>query len=128
MELHRRKVARFVADMEAKGIRRQVYAPPLYRRLWELGLAVPPPLFLGFVPLAVLTGVLTVLLTSVGLALFERLVGLSSYHMRLFGAAVPSFVFTGAVTGTLYGLGMAAYYRWKARQFGLGTWGSYPAS
>jgi hypothetical protein len=53
---HRQKVERLVADLRQRGVSPYTVAPPLFRLAWALGLAVPPPLFLGFGPLALLMG------------------------------------------------------------------------
>lgn len=42
--------------LQAQGLARGTIAPPLFRLLWKLGIAVPPPLFLGFWANAALVG------------------------------------------------------------------------
>jgi hypothetical protein len=132
MELHRRKVARYIADMQARGFRRREAAPWLYRRLWDLGLPVSPPLFLGFIPVALLMSTVIALGATAGVALLEVLnlwlTGSGIYSVRVLGVAVPSFVVTGLVAGMSGGLTVAAYCRWKAWQLGLGDWESYPTA
>ena len=53
---HREKVERLIADLRQRGVSPYTAAPPLFRLAWALGLDVPPPLFLGFLPLTLLMG------------------------------------------------------------------------
>ena len=53
---HREKVERLIADLRQRGVSPYMAAPPLFRLAWALGLDVPPPLFLGFLPLTLLMG------------------------------------------------------------------------
>ncbi len=53
---HQRKVDAYRKLMDARGVGRSTAVPPLWELLWRLGLHVPPPLFMGFVPLSVLMG------------------------------------------------------------------------
>jgi hypothetical protein len=52
----RQKVERLIADLRRRGVSPYTAAPPLFRLAWALGLDVPPPLFLGFLPLTLLMG------------------------------------------------------------------------
>ena len=128
MELHRKKVARFVAHMRARGFRHGEAAPPLFRCLWALGLSVPPPLFLGFVSIALPFGAAVALLVGVAMALFDAVAGLSPSPWLILGLPVPSFVVSGIVAGTSVGLTTAVYYRRLSRRLRLGAWETFPAA
>jgi hypothetical protein len=54
---HAEKVDGFLQEMRGHGVNPGTAAPPAWRALWRLGLRVPPPHFMGFVPLALVTGV-----------------------------------------------------------------------
>jgi hypothetical protein len=113
---HRQKVERLVADLRKQGVSRHTVAPPLFRLLWALGLAVPPPLFLGPVTLTLLMG-------GFFGAVWGALMWLLLWHLPL-GRVVAS----AALAGLIFGLLMAAYYRWKAAQLRLPPWGRYPGA
>ncbi len=113
---HRQKVERLVADLRKQGVSRYTAAPPLFRLLWALGLAVPPPLFLGPRPLALLLG-----------AFFGTFWGAFMWQFQWQASHTPPglAVLTAACAGLAFGLGMAGYYRWKAARLRLPPWESY---
>ena len=78
---------------------------------------MPPPHFLGFVPMALTSGLL-----------FGVLWGLA---MWLFMWRTQGWVFSataGIVAGTFFGLCLATYYRHSAAKLKLSTWDRYPAA
>jgi len=118
---HRQKVDRLITDLHKQGVNPYTVAPPLFRLLWALGFHVPPPFFLGFLTLTLLTG------AFFGIPCFGILWGalmwLLPRHLRMGFAVV-----TSAGAGLLFGLSMAGYYRWKAARLRLPPWESYPAA
>ena len=120
-ELHRRKLARFEADMRARRVRRSFVAPMFYDLFWALGPPLRPPLFQGFVPLALQFGAFVTLPMGVGVALGYLLGALDAPTARLLAGAVP-------LLGMIFGAGNAAYLRWWAAQWRLGSWEDYPAA
>jgi hypothetical protein len=42
--------------MAAKGIAMSTAAPPLWKLMWSLGINLPPPLYMGFIPLFLFAG------------------------------------------------------------------------
>jgi hypothetical protein len=114
---HRQKVNHLVRDLGKRGVGGFTVAPPLFRLMWLLGLEVPPPLFLGFFTLTLLTG-----------GFFGVLWGVVMWLIQWQSGRIPVevAVLTAAGTGLLFGLTMAAYLRWKARQLGLPSWEDYP--
>ncbi len=83
------------------------------------GLEIPPPLFLGFVTLTLLMG-----------GFFGILWGILMWLLQWQAWQVPWEVAVGGAVGAglLFGLGMAAYYRWKAARLRLPQWAAYPES
>ena len=120
MELHRRKLARFEADMRARRVRRSLVAPMFYGLFWSLGLPLRPPLFQDFVPLALQFGAFVTLPMGGGVALGYLLGALDAPTARFLVGAVPWI-------GMILGVSNAAYLRWWAAQWRLGSWEDYPA-
>jgi hypothetical protein len=99
--------------LASTGIWRSNYAPPLHRLLWKLGAKTPPPHFQGFTANFVSAGVW-----------FGVVWGLSMWFTwwRSHGMSIER-AFTGSIfAGVLFGLGMAAYYRYGARKHGIPLW------
>jgi hypothetical protein len=121
MEPHDQKVARVLADLERQGVSRWSAAPPLFRLLWALGLAVPPPLFLGLRSLTLLFGVL-----------FGSIWGVSMWTTQWRFWSPPDeisltiVIVSTALAGVLFGFTMATYYRWRANRLHLPSWENYP--
>jgi hypothetical protein len=121
MEPHDRKVARVLADLERQGVSRWDAAPPFFRLLWSLGLAVPPPLFLGLRPLALLFGVLFGGVWGVGMWIAQW-----RFWALPIEASLTFAIIGTVLAGALFGLTMAAYYRWQAGRLHLPSWEGYP--
>ena len=115
---HRKKVERLIADLGKKGVSPYTVAPPIFRLLWALGLEVPPPFFLGFLTLTLVAGVFF----GIFWGAFMWLLQWQAWQMPLGAAALVA-----ASAGLVFGLSMAAYYRWKASRLRLPPWDSYPA-
>jgi hypothetical protein len=114
---HRQKVERLIADLGKQGVNPYTVAPPFFRMLWALGLEVPPPMYLGFMPLALLMG-----------AFFGILWGAIMWlvQWRMWHVPPVVVVLTTVGAGLAYGLSMAAYYRRTAARLRLPPWESYP--
>jgi hypothetical protein len=115
------KVDRLLADLRGRGISQWTVAPPVFRLAWALGVELPPPFFLGFLPLALFSG--ASFAVTVGLIMCILQWQLSAVPLEI---AVRMAVFNAAIAGVFFGLAMAAYFRWKARQLDLPRWDSYP--
>jgi len=99
--------------LASTGMWRSNYAPPLHRLLWKLGAKTPPPHFQGFTANFVSAGVW-----------FGVVWGLSMWFTwwRSHGMSIER-AFTGSIfAGVLFGLGMAAYYRYGARKHRIPLW------
>ncbi len=103
--------------MAKKGIGAATAAPPLWELLWSLGIRVPPPLYMGFVPLALLCG-----------TFFGLLFGAIAWYMGTRGSRTMSLQEASMValaTGTFFGLTVAWFCRRLARKHGLGAWSAF---
>ena len=102
--------------LHALGVSAGTVAPPLWRLLWRMGVDVPPPLFLRFLPAAALLGGFFGL--GWGLLMWPMY---WARHGLPLGAALAAMVFAG----TSFGLLMAAYLRFMARRHRLPAWADY---
>jgi hypothetical protein len=110
---HHEKLQAMYRHMDALGIRRSTAAPPVWRLMWRMGWEVPPPLFLGFWPLALGTGLT-----------FCVVWGLC---MLVLDPAIPPSV-TGLLAiigGAGFGLVFAAVIRIKSIRHKLPSWSEY---
>jgi hypothetical protein len=114
---HDEKVRCFIAEMRRRGVNQYTAAPPAWRTIWALGLPLPPPHFIAFVPLAIGTGLI-----------FGELWGLAMWA-AFWTAGLEGWIIVrgAAVLGLLFGLSLAAYYRCSAWRLGLPRWQDYPA-
>lgn len=113
-----RKIEDYKQHMAARGVGEWTSFPPLWRILWRYGVAVPPPPFLGFLSLFVLTGGLFGVLFGLGVWLLENL--------RYDGIPGEKALWVALIAGVAFGLAMAAYYRHLARAHRLGPWSAFP--
>jgi hypothetical protein len=122
---HRQKVDHLITELGQQGISSYTVAPPLFRLLWALGLNVPPPLFLGFLPLTLLMGTMFGVLwgPTWGAAMW-----LWVWQGQIpAGVAVLMSVVAALCAGLLFGLVMAWVVHRKAARLGLpSSWEDYP--
>jgi hypothetical protein len=113
---HAEKLERMRKHMAALGVSPGTAAPPLWRLLWRMGLEVPPPLFLGFWPLALAMG-----------AGFGMVWGGFMWLALWSHQGLPSWLAVGAAAGAgaMFGLSMAAVFRYFARRYKLPSWADY---
>jgi hypothetical protein len=98
-----------MSELEATGVSQYTIVPPVFRLFWAIGIEIPPPLFMGFLPLAFLLG----LMWGTAMCIIMSLI-LGRY------AALPF-----AIGGIPFGLFTAAYFRWKANSLKLPEWKDY---
>jgi Family of unknown function (DUF6404) len=107
---HRKKVEGHIAEVGRLGMPSYVAAPPPFELLWSAGLEIPPPLFLGFLPLMAIAAVPAAIVSLLPIALLVR----------------PAVALVLAVwCGLIFGAIVAAYYRRKARDLALPVWEHY---
>lgn len=113
---HSQKVERMYRHMAALGVSRSTAAPPAWRVLWRMGIGAPPPLFMSFLPVALVLGTFFAVFWGLLMwAFFWAFMGLST-----------SAVILGSITaGVLFGVFMAAYFRHLAKKHGLPLWADY---
>ena len=116
---HTRKIEAYKSLMAEKGISPATAAPPLWELLWSLGIRLPPPLYMGFLPLALLGGAFFGLVFG-GIAWY-----LGNNGVRTMALREASFV--ALATGTFFGISVAWFARRLARKHGLGTWSAFGA-
>ena len=116
---HQEKIDYLLNDLAQRGVGKYTTAPPLYRLLWRLGIEVPPPHFAGFWTLAIFMGVF-----------FGVFWGIFMWFFLWRSEDMPLAIAIGSslIAGVLFGVTMAAYYRWRASKLALPRWEDYPAA
>jgi hypothetical protein len=104
---HNEQIDRLLDEMARRGVGKFTVAPPLYRLLWRIGFEVPPPLFQGFFSVFLGMG------TFFGIFWGTLMCLLRGQAQELSPMAT---ILQAVFTGGLFGVAMAAYYRWKARR------------
>lgn len=120
---HQQKVARLIVEMSARGVPKTTVAPRAFQLLWKLGYEIPPPLFLGFVPIAVLMGSMFGLYFGTFFGTFMWFL-IVQYVMPL-PIAVVTFAIGALFAGAGFGLWMADHFVQKGRQLALPPWHEY---
>jgi hypothetical protein len=114
--------------LRARGVAADEAAPPLFRLLWSLRVFVPPPLFLGFASLvALMGGSFAVGMAPVCLIAMVAVWLLASDQLTLRDALAIAAGMSLAA-GTLFGLAMAAWFRYQARRLSIPDWQRFAAS
>jgi hypothetical protein len=109
-----RKIEEYKRLMAEKGIGAATASPPLWQLLWSMGVPIPPPLYLGFLPLALVGG-----------AFFGLVFGAFAWYMGNRGIRTMSFdeaCIVALATGAFFGISVAWLTRRLARKHRLGTW------
>jgi hypothetical protein len=112
-DIYEQRLARAVTELEASGIGRLNYAPPLFRLARAIGLRTRPPHYMSFTRAMLMLG------PTFGLVwgAFMWLIQWRSAGMPWQGVALASLL-----AGVLFGLMMAGYYRWAGGRAGLSKW------
>ena len=111
---HDRKIEEYKRLMAEKGVGLATASPPLWQLLWSMGIPLPPPLYMGFLPLALFAG-----------TFFGVLFGAFAWYMGNKGIRTMSFKEAGDValiTGAFFGITIAWLTRRLARKLELGSW------
>ena|SRR2546421_387366 len=111
------KLSAALALLASTGIWSGNYAPPLHRLLWKLGARVPPPHFLSFTANFVSAGVW-----------FGVFWGLAMWLTVCSHQGLSRLAAAALFAGVLFGLCMAAYYRYGARKYGIPLWKDFQVS
>lgn len=109
---HRGKVDAHVAEAGKSGVSSYVAAPPPFRLLWTMDLAIPPPLFLGFAPMMLIAAIPFVVVWALLNAVLQ------------WGGMVNGLI-VGTFAGLVFGALVAAYYRHKSQKLALPSWENY---
>jgi len=113
------KLESYKQQMAAAGVSKFAALPPLWRIFWALGIKIPPPAFLGFVPNALIFG-----------GFFGLGFGLSMWLLHSLGVVdspVLSTPWVASVAGVPFGLVMAFEQRALASKHNLGAWAEFPS-
>jgi hypothetical protein len=113
---HSEKLKTMQEHLAKLGVSQSKSAPPFWKILWRLGIEVPPPLFLGFWPIALFMGSFF----GVFWGLFMWL-----FHWSDQGKPLVAILVGAILAGVMFGLCMAAYFRHLARKLDLPAWTSY---
>lgn len=110
------KLNRMQEHLRALGVSPYTAAPPLWRLLWRLGIDLPPPLFMGIWPVALLMG-----------SFFGVLWGILMWLFMWLRQGMPLWIMlsSAVLAGLLFGLFMAVYFRHLARKHRLHSWSAY---
>lgn len=114
------KLESYKQYMAAKGVAESTAFPPAWRLLWAIGIKLPPPPFLSFISLTLIAG-----------GIFGPVFGFAAWILGNRGVremAVNEALWVMLVTGGVFGLVMAAYYRKLARKHRLASWSAFQAS
>src|SRR5262249_34851532 len=114
---HREKVEHLIAHASDLKLSPGTIAPPIFRLFWQMGFEFPPPLFWSFGTIVFWVGGLFAVLWGLIMWLLQWRHGDSPFILH--------FIVAG-LTGLAFGVFMALYFRRKAKQLGLGSWGTYP--
>lgn len=108
-----RRLSAAMAELEASGIKRANFAPPLFRVARAIGLRPRPPHYMSFARAALLAG-----------PAFGLLWGLLMWGVAWQGSGMPVgfAVLASLLSGAIFGVAMAGYYRWAASEAGLSRW------
>lgn len=113
---HDAKVQALRRQLARHGIRPATATPLLWRLLWQLGVPLSPPHFLGFLPLVLVCG-----------GAFGTGWGVLMYLLAGRTQQVPPAYMLGAAlaAGSLFGLIQAAVFRRQAARLQLPAWPDY---
>jgi hypothetical protein len=120
------KIAALLDDSGRLGIEATTAVPPLYRRLWAIGIKLPPPLLAGFWSTALCLAAYFGLSLMAGFLLFMGLVGLIGGPLLSLDVIFALLVVVMLLGGLPFGFVMAGQYWWLRRKFKLPRWKDYP--
>lgn len=107
-----------IQELKESGIWKSNGMPPALIMIWKLGIKAKPPHYNAFSKNAFLLGVWFA--SAWGLLMW--FLQLRSLGFSILGATILSLV-----GGILFGLTMAAYYKWSARKHRLSNWTDLPS-
>ncbi len=114
---HSSKLDRYKRHMADRGVGDATAFPPAWHMLWSLGVKLPPPPFMGFASLALIAA-----------GLFGPLFGFFAWLLGNRGVRempISEGLWVALITGAVFGVIMAAYYRQLARKHRLGAWEAF---
>jgi len=116
---HEEKIQKMYDEFPQRGISKSLYAPPLYKLLWRLGIKTTPPIFSSFVKVFITQASFFTVVWSILMCLIL---------WRKQNMTTAFVVWIACFTGILYGLIMAALIKWQAKKYNLPSWKDYENS
>jgi len=120
----KQRVETYLQYMDSRGVPRTYAAPPIWTRLWAMGIYLPPPPFLALPVLIIvsaLLGALMILVLWVAFGIMALLRPITHPHpptLAMLRWAAP-------ITAAFTAIANPIYYRRMARQYGLATWSTF---
>ena len=114
------KLESYKQHMAANGVGESAAFPPAWNLLWSVGIKIPPPPFLGFVSLVLISG-----------GFFGPVFGIGAWLLGNRGVReMPAneALWVALITGVAFGVVMAAYYRHMARKHQLASWAAFSST
>jgi hypothetical protein len=115
---HAQKIAAMHRHLPALGIEESMFAPPLYKAMWALGLRVPPLVFAGPLHLFVLG-------TIVGTLLFAFVFAVAPMSLDRMLAERFGFWALPLLLGAVFGVSCIVILGRKFKAYGLPAWKDY---
>ena len=116
------KVDKLIVELGDQGYSEFTVAPPVFRVLWKLGIAIPPPLFMSFWSILGLMG----FVFAIVFGIFVALLLTAMWLMGIENVPIMQALVATLCAGLLFGAIMATYFRYQARKLRLPSWGDYP--
>jgi hypothetical protein len=113
---HQERVALAIGNLVSRGIPKSAAAPLLFRLAWKLGMPIRPPHYLAFGEIALLMG-------SPFAIFWGTLMWFTTWRKQ--DGSVIAAIVASAAAGILFGISMAAYYRWRSNKLQLPAWSEY---
>lgn len=108
------KIDRFLNEARAQGVGTWSAAPPIVRLAWAFKLDLSPPIFWSFRAIALFQGIFF------GVFFF-------AFEVLIFAERWPRQLFSCAVGGVLFGLGMAWFFKRIYRRWRFSPWNAAAA-
>ena len=122
------KIAALLDHSGRLGISPTTAVPPIYERLWEIRIKLPPPLLAGFWSTALCLAAYFALKITIFFLLFMKAVELIGGPPLSWDVAFGLLAGSTLFGGLPFGIAMAGQYWWLRRKFKLPRWKDYPGT
>ena len=114
------KLEIYKQHMAAAGVSKSAAFPPLWSLLWRIGIKIPPPVFLGFLPN-------TLILGGFSGVIFAAITSLL-HSLGVFDGQTMSAPWRALMFGVPFGLAMAYQQHSLSNKHSLGSWSAFPGA